>query len=310
MGVRGFVAILGLCLMAGVGGDVPFAAPAVAASGPSSTYAAQRADEQAHATAEEQAAGLVASMPLPPGTTRLTAEPGDDGGTLAPMGEPGTPGRFTAATITWATVAEPLTTVLAYLDQHPPAGATYFDAFYPPAPLPPLVHIGLSFRGAPRGELSPLSGEVTLLAVAPSQTDLRISAVARWVGTPLAVPAGAKLLRVTFTGVRAAARRHTATRVVTASRKIEAIRAVLNRLPAERPHVHNILCPAPLGRLSLAFYPQQETAGEEPIAVAALADGGCGGATVTVEGVEGPPLSEDGASAAIAARTGLPGRAG
>jgi hypothetical protein len=295
---RARAGVLGVCAAIAA-----LAAPAAVVDA-STVSAAQQAEEAARSKAEAQANGLLAAIPLPAGATRLTAEPGDDGGALAPAAPSSVPARFAAAAISWAVVAEPATSVLAYLKAHPFGGADFFNRFPPYAPQPALAHVGLAFPNLPIGELPELEGEVILLAAGPNQTDVEISAVAHWVGTPLTVPAGAGSLRITFDGVGPRSHRPHATRVITSARRIEAVRATLDRLRPAGRRVIGVICPRPLGTISLAFYAQRDATGE-PLAVATVAAGGCGGAFVSVEGTEGPSLEVDGATSTILALTGL-----
>ncbi len=304
-------AVLWLCCAAGVCAGSWIEVQSAVGAVPAPELAAEQAEREAQARASAQTLALLNSVPMPPGTTRLTAEPGDDGGALSPRLPGGVPRRFEAAAVAWGIVEEPASSVLAYFREHPPAGAQVYDRFPPYAPQPPLAQAGIGFPETADGDFNELSGEIEMLAVEANRTELRVDAVAWWRGTPLTIPAGARLLRITLPGRRprrtARGRRTTAPRekIVTTPRKIEAIRALLDRLPAEGRHVRNVLCPVNLGTATLAFYPRREPAGE-PEATAELVDGGCGGASVAVEGDEGPPLVEEQALTRIVALAGIP----
>jgi hypothetical protein len=242
-------------------------------------------DELARASAEAEAAAMVAAVQLPGGSVRMALEPAGDGNALANP-PPSPPGGFPAVEeIGWASVPEPSSSLLAYLHEHPPAGATVESFFYPPTQVPNPAQVVLRFPPRTVGPISETETRITLLERAGGTTDVRIRALTLWVPTPRPIPAGAKLLRVK-TDFRRPPRIRT-TRTLTVPRKIEAVRMTINALPVPRPSLLVRSCPASSGHISLAFYMNREARGT-PLARVNIAIGGCGGVSSTIRGVEAP----------------------
>lgn len=265
--------------------------PLVAASAPPA-LSPEAEEAQARAAAEAEAAQEVAGVQLPGGSLRTALEPQNDEGALArpPVGT--LPG-FVFDDAGWAAVPSSESTVAAYLQEHAPPAATVSGASYPPTSLPNPARVRLTYPARPSGPISETEVRVTLLALPNGTTDVRIDGIALWVPVARPLPAGARLLVVT-TASRGRHDGNHRTRRITAQSKIEMARSIIDALRVRRPSMKPMLCPPPIGGLSLAFYARPHAA-ERPLAAVYFSFGGCAGTSSTIRGVEAPDRESSGA---------------
>ncbi len=263
-------------------------APAVSAW--ASVVAVSRTPAENESAAQSDAASLLAQLPLPSGATQSATEPAEDESLLARPGSgpPATPN--VADDHAWWLVPGAPAEALAYIRAHLPAGTTR-----------PVTGGRLTGPNVPQNESEAFAWPpitdvlatrwlvVRVVQLPGGSTGLRADAQVVWV-TPRpaseTIPRGSHLLRVSVHG---SLKREQPTQrpfSVTSSKRINAIVALLNALPAGQPGLRS--CPADFGiRVRLAFYARP---GVAPLAVAEVDPQGCGGVELTIGGQPQPGL--------------------
>jgi hypothetical protein len=272
-----------LCLLT-AGATSSGAAPPPARRSPAALEA------EARAAAGSQAWALVDAIALPPTATRTATEPSGDGGRLAHPAISVLGLAQAVEATAWATVPEPSSEVLRYLDEHPVAGSEVRDGFPLYGNQPSLETATIIFPSQPSGPISERRGAVTLLALPSGTTAVRVDGVALWVAVPRPIPRGAVLLRVTASPRAGSASKQILN--VTAARKIERARTIIDAWPAQRPTLWIRSCPAPHGALTLAFYTRRRARGT-PLARIQIVIGGCGSAGEQIRGRPAPSRSPE-----------------
>src|ERR1700683_2101332 len=281
----------GLACCSAVSGATGLAATAgdarEAASGRIATAAVSVSAGEAAATSE--ASVLLGQLSLPAGAVQSATEPAGDAGYLATaeLGAPDTSGLVDAHA--WWIVPDTPEQVLAYVDEHRPAGAALFNRS-PVAPEAAMPEFTLLRWPEGGGVLGERWLEVKVVQLAEGETGVGGDARVLGPRRPAPIPAGAKLLKVAFdTQTRRGT--HPLERNVTSAKRIGAITTLLNRLPVARPSLLAFNCPAEFGVVRLDFY---ATATSPPFAIAVIPVGGCGGVVLTVEGEQQPGRSSAG----------------
>jgi hypothetical protein len=281
----------GLACCGAVSGATGLAAAAGDAHKAASARIATTADSVSagEAAATSEATVLLGQLSLPAGAVQSATEPAGDGGYLATaeLGAPDTSGLADAHA--WWIVPDTPEQVLAYVDEHRPAGAALFNGS-PVAPEPAVPEFTLLRWPEGGGVLGERWLEVKVVRLAEGETGVRADAQVLWLRTPAPIPAGAKLLRVAF-DTQTQRGTHPLERNVTSAKRIDAITALLNRLPVARPSLLTFNCPAEFGVVRLDFY---ATATSPPFAIAVIPVGGCGGVGLTVAGQQQPGRSSAG----------------
>ena len=271
------------------------------ASGPPSQCPHTRAaavGPESESAAQADAAALLGELRLPPGAGESSSDPDGTSGLLegAAFGPPAAPNAVDEHAW-WLVPAAPLE-VLAYICAHLPPGAT----------LPMAEGGGLSGPNVPENLAagftwpeSPGTLVVWAVRLANGSTALRVDAEVVWVTPRLAserISAGARLLTISVhePGGRGAKSRSKRRIVlgrlpsrVTSVARIEKIVALLNGLPAQQPGIR--LCPIDRGgNVQLSFHASPSAS---PLAVADINTEGCGGVSLTIDGVAQPGLGGD-----------------
>ncbi len=269
-------------------------ANARSASVPTSAAAISRTAAENESAAQSDAASLLTELALPASATPSSIEPAGDDSLLAHpgVGPPATPNVVDDHA--WWIVTGTPAQALAYIRAHLPAGTKQA-----------VTSGGLSGPNVPENESEafawpPIAGVlgmrwlvVGVVQLPSGTTGLRADAQVVWV-TPRAasetIPPGSHLLRISVHGSLRGERPKQRPFSVTSARKIDAIVALLNALPARQPGVRS--CPADFGiRVRLAFYRRR---GVAPLAVAAIDPQGCGGVALTIGGKAQPGLESGG----------------
>jgi hypothetical protein len=246
--------------------------------------------------AQADAASLLAELPLPPGSTESSTEPGEDASLLAQpaIGPSATPNAVDEHA--WWLVPVAPAEGLAYICMHLPAGTTRPESFgrdLSGANLPENEIAAFTLPGSP--------GTLVIRAVRlpNGSTAVRADAQVVWITPRPAserIPSGAHLLRITVHDRNRSSGDPESEslellerlpRKTTAPRQIEGIVALLNKLQVVQPGRR--FCPLDVGDSSveLTFYARP---GAAPLAVADIKPGGCGGVGLTVGGVSRPRL--------------------
>lgn len=269
MAGRCAVLVVAACLAAAIaGGFSPGAVPAIRApsvSGP-----------PGRAVAREQAASLLASVTVPPGSASSSVEPPGGGRALAhPGAYPATP-NLVDDHAWWVVPVKP-SAAIAFIQAHPPAGSKLgFAGAGNTAPGFQLIGFD---RGSVVHVLWSRSLVVEVVQLPDGDTGLRADAEVVWI-TPRAagerIPAKATRLNVSVTRRPQVIQRSFD---VTDTRRVRRVAALIDSLPAAQPGA--FACPADPGvRVRLSF----ESATGEPLAVIAVDPGGCGVVTVRIRG--------------------------
>jgi len=284
-----FLALASCAVAAGsaFASEIPTGCPFASSSsvGPASESAAQA-----------DAASLLAELPLPPGSSESSTEPGEDGSLLAHpgIGPPATPNAVDEHA--WWLVPVAPAEALAYICAHLPAGTT----------RPMSFGRGLSGPNVPDNEIAAFTlpgrpGTLVIWAVRlpNGSTALRADAQVVWI-TPRpaseTIPSGAHLLRITVHDRNRSSRDPESESLallerlpwkVTSPRRIKGIVALLDKLQVVQPGRR--FCPLKLGDSSveLTFYASPDAA---PLAVSDIEPGGCGSVSLTIGGVSQPRL--------------------
>ncbi len=176
--------------------------------------------------------------------------------------------------------------VLAYIREHLPAGATRA-----------LTSGGLNGPNVPDNEAeafawSPIADVLAMrwlvvhvVQLPDGTTGLRADAQVVWL-TPRpaleTIPPGSHFLRISVHGSLKNGQPTQRPLSVTSVKKINAIVALLNALPAAQPGLRS--CPVDRGiRIRPAFYARR---GVAPLAVASIDPEGCGGIALTIDGTQ------------------------
>ena len=242
------------------------------------------------AAATSEASVLLGQLSLPADAVQSATEPAGDAGYLATaeLGAPDTSGLVDAHA--WWIVPDTPEQVLAYVDEHRPAGAALFNRS-PVAPEAAMPEFTLLRWPEGGGVLGERWLDVKVVQLAEGETGVRADAQVLWLRTPAPIPAGAKLLRVAF-DTQTRRRTHPLERNVTSAKRIGAITTLLNRLPVARPSLLAFNCPAEFGVVRLDFYATATS--PPPLAIAVIPVGGCGGVELTVDGEQQPERSSAG----------------
>jgi hypothetical protein len=286
-----------LCALAVLSATIAAGGPSVAASDTrdavsARTSASPSAAPQSEASAQADAAALLTELELPAGSTPSSTEPSGDGGHLAHPGEgpPASPNAVDEHT--WWIVPGTAADVRAYIQAHLASAATLSWGSLTTDSLTELEFTTIS-----QLELSDTAGPgqlvVSLVPLPGESTALRADAQVVWV-TPRPVteeiPPGARLLRITVTSSIPENQPRQRPLLIVSRRRIDAIVALLNALPAEQPGVRS--CPDDPGiRVRLALYARR---GAAPLALATVDPYGCGGVHLSIGGKAEPGLEGGG----------------
>jgi len=238
---------------------------------------------------------MLAEVHLPPGSSESSTEPAEAGSLLAApgFGPPGTPNAVDEHAW-WLVPATPAET-LAYICAHLPPDTTQ----------PMTVSGGLTGSNLPENMITGFTwpGNAGTLAVwvvrqANGSTALRMDAEIVWV-TPrpatARIPAGAHLLTISahktgptlrgITSNRPTLLRRLPSRVTSIAR-INKVVALLNELRVDQPGIRH--CPMePGASVQLSFYTRP---GASALAAADIDTAGCGGVSLTIDGIAEPEL--------------------
>jgi hypothetical protein len=267
---------------------------AVLSAGGVSAYGAARSAAANKLAAETDAATLLASLNLPTSAVRQAGEPAGDDGTLT---QPASGPPVTSNVVddhAWWVVPETTQQVLAYIDDHPPAGGRPSLSGQSIGPGRPTVTVtGFGWPSVP-GHLGIRWLVVAIVPLQDGSTGVRADSEVVWI-TPRPrserVPATAR--RVVVTNSRGTTLVQGPI-TVTSRATVARIVSLLNRLPAAQPGSYS--CPADFGwHVRLAFYANQDPR-SSPIAVATIESGGCGAVRLTLAG-KAQPLLADGYTA-------------
>jgi hypothetical protein len=273
--------------MATSGAAESMRARASAASSPGASQS-EAGTPQSEASAQADAATLLAELQLPPDSTSSSTEPPGDGGHLARPVE-GPPLTINVVDEhAWWIVPGTTADVRAYIQAHLASPAT-------------LGWGSLSDRGVTEVEFATisqleLSGTagpgrlvVSLVQLPGEATALRADAQVVWITSRPAsetIPPGARLLRISVTSSIPANRPGQRPVRVVSRKRIDAIVTLLNALPTAQPGTRS--CPEDPGiTLRLALYKRP---GATPLALADVDPYGCGGVRLTIGGKAEPPL--------------------
>jgi len=266
------------------------AAGDVAASIARPTPAVPATAESNEAAARADAASLLASLSLPSGAVPSSTEPAGDGAVLSHPGSgpPVTPNAIDQS-VWWVVPGTP-SPVLSYIDAHPPAGSVRVLTGSGTTSTGTSYRIAGYARPAVTGVLSERWLIVEVTQLQDGSTGLRADAQVVWlVPRPASehIAAGARRLRVSVTSSLAPNRSRQRPIRVTNRKKIRAVVALLNSLPAAQPGVHS--CPADFGTtVRLVLYPRR---GRAPLAIALVNPSGCGDVRLSLGGRPQPLLA-------------------
>jgi hypothetical protein len=254
----------------------PFASSARSAPAPESELSAQA-----------DAAAMLAALTLPPGSDESSTDPAEGGSALSSpgFGPPATPNAVDDH-VWWIVPLTPTETV-AYIYAHLPPCTTL------PTSIPANTISGFTWPGNP-GTLV-----VWAVGLANGSTALRVDAQVVWIIPRPAserIPTGARLLKIS--GHEAGRKRFKRIKSeraavlgrlpshVTSTAQIEKVVALLNDLRVHQPGERH--CPiAPAGSVQLTFYTNPSA---PPLAIATIHTEGCGGVSLTIDGITEPGL--------------------
>ena len=240
--------------------------------------------------AEADAASLLATLNLPTSAVRQAGEPaGDDGALGQPASFAATP--YLVDDPAWWVVPETTQQVLAYVDDHPPAGGKpSLSGQGMSSGKPTVTDTGFAWPSV-LGRLGVRSLDVAIVQLQDGSTGVRADGEAVWI-TPRPhserIPAGARRVVISTTE---GGKTVEGPATVTAHAEVAKAVSVLNALPAFQPGVYS--CPADFGwRIRLAFYRTAATSNAAPLAVAILDPNGCGLVQLALAGRRQPALSD------------------
>lgn len=288
------VALIAVLLAAG---GAVVAGPAGASGVPS-----QLSEAESQAVARIGAEHALAWFVPPPGSTPQAREPAGDGGQLAgPAGDGGQLApRFqpphNLLLYGWWLVPGTPGQAISYVKQHPPPGSeegfsVNVESGRQSPAIPTLpVAIGFEWPGVPRAR-GQISLEVRAVRLANGTTGIRALAAGFWL-TPRpaseAIPAGARLLRITAISRIPENRPGQHPVTITNRTRIERVASLLNELPLVQSTGLVRSCPAGFGiTLRLAFYTARHG---QPVAVVRDNLGPCGDVQLGLNGHEQPTL--------------------
>jgi hypothetical protein len=255
-----------------------------------SEAAVSRTAAENESAAQSDAGSLLSELPLPSGATESAIEPAEDDSLLAHpgVGPPATPNVVDDHA--WWLVPGAPAEVLAYIREHLPTGATRA-----------LTSGGLEGPNVPKNEAEAFAWPpiadvsamrwlvVHVVQLPDGSTGLRADAQVVWLTphpVPETIPPDSHLLRISVHGSLKDEQPTQRPLSVTSVKKINAIVALLNALPAAQPGLRG--CPADFGiGVRLAFYARR---GVAPLALAEVDPQGCGGVQLTIGGTQQPGL--------------------
>jgi hypothetical protein len=259
----------------------------------SSQLAGSSTAPESEAAAQSQATALLGELPLPAAAISSPSEPSGDGGFLADPGEgpPATPNAVDDHA--WWIVPGSPAELRGYIDAYLSPGSatvdwgsftTYGVTDYESAMLSDLQLAGTA--GA--GELA-----LKVVQLPDGSTGLRADAEVVWI-TPRpaseVIPAGTHRLWLRVDSSIPGNQPRQRPLLVVSGRRINAIVALLNALPAAQPGLRS--CPADFGiSVRLSLYASRDVA---PMAVAEIDPWGCGGVGLTILGTSEPSLQGGG----------------
>jgi hypothetical protein len=266
-----------VCLLAAASAALHAGTGSARAAAGANAYARQIAAREA--AARREAAALLALLRLPAGSMPSTAEPPGDGGYLARGVFASEAGLNAADEHAWWTFPGTPGQALAYVHEHLPAGARWWEGRYAPQAVP-----AREFAVLKRPDLGGVLGERVLTLrvaqLASSETALRADAEVLWLAPPFVVAHDVTLLRVTahLVGpfhriVRSAALR--------SASAIASIARLIDGGPQIRPSFLPKRCPPAFGTVLLDFH---RRATMPPLAVARVTAGGCAELTLEAPG--------------------------
>jgi hypothetical protein len=244
-------------------------------------------EPESEPSAQADAAATLAELTLPPGSSESSTDPAEGGSALASpgFGPPANPNAVDDHA--WWVVPLTPTETVAYIYAHLPPCTTQ--------PLPEHTISGFTWPGNP--------GTLVVWAVrlADGSTALRVDAQVVWITPRPAserIPSGAHLLKISihepgdkrFKGIRSSSERAAVLRRlpshVTSTAQIDKVAALLNELRVHQPGIRH--CPvAPAGSVQVSFYTNPSA---PPLAIADIHTEGCGGVSLTIDGITEPRL--------------------
>jgi hypothetical protein len=267
------VAVVGVLGVLGV--SIATGSPA---PGPQPTAGSNRSQAQADASAR------LAALNLPAGAQPSSSEPAGGGPALAnpAAGEPATPNLVDDHG--WWVIPGSTSSVVAYIDAHPPAGST--PSLSGSGGSPQAVTLtGFSWP-AITGVLSDRQLVVEAVRLPGGATGLRADAQIVWISprpSTERIPAGVRRLTVSE---RRGEEAVLVPLTVRSPRRLRRVIAVLDSLPLFPPGAYS--CPANFGlAIHLAFYGGHGA----PLAVALVDPGGCQGVGLKIRGQREPGLT-------------------
>jgi hypothetical protein len=262
---------------------------AVLSAGSVCAYAAVRTTAGNQRAAAADAASLLARLNLPTSAVRQAGEPAGDDGTLGqPTSRTGSGNQVDVPA--WWVVPETPQQVLAYIDDHPPAGGTRdLSGQSTSSGEPTVTATGFGWPSVP-GRLGLRWLVVAIVPLQDGSTGVRADAEVVWIQTrphSERIPATAR--RVVVTNSRGSTLVQGPI-TITARATVARIVSLLNRLPAWQPGAY--ACPADFGwHIRVAFYADPDRVGS-PIAVATIDPTGCGVVRLTLAGRAQPALAD------------------
>jgi hypothetical protein len=265
---------------------------AALSAGGVSAYAEVHTAASNKSAAEADAASLLASLNLPASAVRQAGEPAGDDGTLAQpaSGPPATPNAVDDHA--WWVVPETTQQVLAYIENHSPAGGTQsLSGSGMSGSGPTVTATGFAWPTVP-GQLGLRSLDIAIVRLGDGSTGVRADGEAVWITPrPRSERIPTRVRRVVVSNRRGGVVVQ-GPFIITSRVTVAKIISLLNRLPAAQPGVYS--CPADFGwHLRLLIYASPEPS---PIAVATIESGGCGAVRLTLAG-KAQPLLADGYTA-------------
>jgi hypothetical protein len=225
--------------------------------------------------AATEASTLLGEVKVPPGSVRLTSQPGDAPNLGQPPVQPQTSTLVTRTTW-WSTPLSP-NDALTWMSANPPNG------LQTAASGPSLI--GFDANGS--GVISQADVYAETFTLPDGKTGIQLSSVVVYLPQRPAqetIPAAAKLVAVP--DLPGPGGRTGASATFTDQAEISRVAAIINALPTQPPGTYN--CPADTGGgLELDF----ESSGSAALAQVEIRASGCGGVFVATHGTRQPGLS-------------------